>query len=576
MKNDLRRLCELTLLKLEGLPTSEQIEELDCLLRNDETAQDIYLDIIAVCSGLAQHTQSAEVASALESPPPQPKPDRVQEIQQYAERKLQAYMAEQEELRRQALNQQAMRRSPRWDIDLVEIARKIGTGLVIFKRAIVGCSALAAAVMLMLVVIDYVQSNRIVASLEEERHARWAESLTTRELRPGRMHLEEGFARITSTRGAQIILQGPCEFKLCSPGKMFLYSGAVCAKVPPPAIGFTIETHSLSATDYGTEFGVSADMEQRCEVHVFEGEVELNSRKYPKAARKQRIGIGRVATIDSRGNINIGSLNDRSHFFFRSLPAEDSIAIPGRRLDLADMVGGGNGLGTGIIGGAYDSAEGTINPLTGKPNDPSRPNNAHVGAERYDDEHFLGPPGYVAVSDLPFIDGIFVPDTDQGPCVVDSQGHVFADCPDTCGMFIWNIVNGWRHRRDPQEASNPFAQQTGISLGANSGITFDLDEICRTMGLRKPLRFQARVGLSWNVPPPPQVDIWILVDGQVRFVRKRLAGKEMADISLTIGHGERFLTLVTTDGGRDENYPQNPSDKNDRCFFVEPVIEVIR
>ncbi|MCD4728152.1 MAG: hypothetical protein K8R46_10850, partial [Pirellulales bacterium] len=48
-------------------------------------------------------------------------------------------------------------------------------------------------------------------------------------------------------------------------------------------------------------------------------------------------------------------------------------------------------------------------------------------------------------------------------------------------------------------------------------------------------------------------DLWVLVDGQVRFERREIDGYSGAFLVLiAINDDDRFLTLATTDGGTDE------------------------
>ena len=115
-------------------------------------------------------------------------------------------------------------------------------------------------------------------------------------------------------------------------------------------------------------------------------------------------------------------MQERPHLFSRIMPAADGFGIPGKRLSLADMVGAGNGLDTGVWGQGIDASAGLI--TSGRK------------ILKGDDA------GFRAMPSLPFIDGVFVPDSSDGSAVVTSTGIEFEQCPRTCGKSYEAIVNG--------------------------------------------------------------------------------------------------------------------------------------
>ena len=120
-----------------------------------------------------------------------------------------------------------------------------------------------------------------VAVLLQAHEAEWEKTdLPTRvgsPLRPGVLRLMSGVAHIEFYSGATVILQGPAEFRLISRTKAFCVRGKLRATVPAQAHGLTIGSPALDLVDLGTEFGMQVDGQDKTEVHVFEGKVELQN-----------------------------------------------------------------------------------------------------------------------------------------------------------------------------------------------------------------------------------------------------------------------------------------------------------
>jgi len=172
------------------------------------------------------------------------------------------------------------------------------------------------------------------------------------------MVLQQGFVEIAFDDGAEVILQAPCAFGLQSAGKMFLQRGAVCAKVPQRAHGFTVETFSSSVVDYGTEFGVSVEnesLDQQCEIHVFDGIVGVrsnNERQFPLTYLKR----GQAAIAKTTGHLKIGQISDSPQRFVQRLFDTDSGLVGWWRFeeDSGNVIkdSSGNSYDGRIVGGA--------------------------------------------------------------------------------------------------------------------------------------------------------------------------------------------------------------------------------
>jgi len=91
------------------------------------------------------------------------------------------------------------------------------------------------------------------------------------------IRLFAGEIELTFDDGAVVTLQGPVEFQPRSSGQMQLSRGRLSARVPQPAIGFTVNTPTAEVIDLGTEFDVTVKETGASDVLVRKGEVEVGS-----------------------------------------------------------------------------------------------------------------------------------------------------------------------------------------------------------------------------------------------------------------------------------------------------------
>jgi hypothetical protein len=117
-------------------------------------------------------------------------------------------------------------------------------------------------------------------TLTEATGCRWAEAPPS----PGEpfghrlLKLQAGVAELKFAKGAQVTVEGPCEFEVRSPNEGFLRHGMLMAHVPQQAIGFTVQTPTVTVVDLGTEFAMNADEQGITEVEVLTGKVKLQPR----------------------------------------------------------------------------------------------------------------------------------------------------------------------------------------------------------------------------------------------------------------------------------------------------------
>ncbi|MBU4397720.1 MAG: NPCBM/NEW2 domain-containing protein, partial [Planctomycetes bacterium] len=242
---------------------------------------------------------------------------------------------------------------------------------------------------------------------------------------------------------------------------------------------------------------------------------------------------------------------------------------PPKLLDLLDIVAGGDGTG--------QHRERGIDPTTGM-----------------EDPVFLfremarpGERPYRLVGWHKLIDGVFVPDGRAGPVQLDSGGHVFA-LPGTDGQFYGSIwaraakvdprvkeMNYWVHAIDRYEQFTP--EKRGLlCLHANVGITFNLEGMRKMYPDQRPARFRAVAGVGEDpsIKEDPRLkdmevgmaDVWVFVDGRLKMRRQLRRRDAPVALDVELGPSDRFLTLVSTDGGNGSAF--------DRVVFGDPVLKM--
>ncbi len=116
-----------------------------------------------------------------------------------------------------------------------------------------------------------------MAWLVNAQNCQWADNqdgMPGRDMRAGKsLQLVRGLAEIEFERGTRLILQGPAGLELISGNEARLVHGALTARVPERARGFTIYSPQGKVVDLGTEFGLSVDDRGNTAVRVFEGKV---------------------------------------------------------------------------------------------------------------------------------------------------------------------------------------------------------------------------------------------------------------------------------------------------------------
>ena len=393
-----------------------------------------------------------------------------------------------------------------------------------------------------------------VATLSGSINARWDEQadhitkgsrlVTDR----SSLFLREGMAELLFDNDARILVDSPAEFRIIHDDQIELEYGRIYATVPPQAIGFTVSTPSAKIIDLGTEFGVDADSWGATELHVIKGKTMLLSGLENASKANCEVNQGQAKKVSDVGQVQDVVVKERK--FVRRADSETNFVWKGQEvLCLADIFGGGNGLGTG-------RSNVSIDPLTGA---------VKRSVRSYERD---GRGRFVTVSGNRLIDGVFVPSNNEQGDVVTSNGDRYADFGDTNNKAWIEICNGWTGSSGDPGTDQFFEQgiqldgqiygdenKSVLMLHGNSGITFDLDAIRKMLPRLDITKFEALCGIPDHIGDSVAdywavLDVHVLLDGKAYYVKYAMdtnTGKTA--ISIPIQRNQRFLTLAITDAG---------------------------
>ncbi|QIF05197.1 DUF1553 domain-containing protein [Roseimicrobium sp. ORNL1] len=234
-----------------------------------------------------------------------------------------------------------------------------------------------------------------------------------------------------------------------------------------------------------------------------------------------------------------GSLQKQKELATRQQQLSDVIKrLTGPTLDLADIVGGGDGTGNGKAGAGIDAS-------TGK-----RIENKKGFLDGAKTNRFLTvqPPDKGGAADL--IHGVVIPDGTH-PVPVTSTGITVEGVPATSGKAWDGIRNGPVNAQASTTLSGVDYKSAGhslLGLHANAAITFDLAAMRRMLG-DGALRFTAMTGYGGSALNS-KAEFHVFLDGKLAFHRATFGAKDGGlPLDVSIPASVRFLTLMSTDGG---------------------------
>jgi hypothetical protein len=374
----------------------------------------------------------------------------------------------------------------------------------------------------------------------------------------GLYDLREGVANMELGQGMNLMVEAPCQVELTSVDEVNLRKGRLVV-VSLQAKGFRVRTLTALITDLGTEFGVIVHSDGSTEAHVLKGHirVDLDPNKSNQSTSLV-VNEGQATAVDAAGQTIRSGLAARVDLFLLQLPPSNEPAGMSGRLNLADIVGGGNGRGSGKLDRGIDLGTGQVfrhppNTIRRSRQNKYRPTPQSHG-----------------------IDGVFVPNGTLGPVVISSTGLTFSECPRTTGSYYGGPANSGKFFDIPSKQiykarlngkSYGTSRHPALNLHPNAGITFDLDQIRQDNPNVRIERFTAVCGIPKDLPQTQfsSADIWILLDGVVSLHLRYPVGRNVVEkVNVPIPAKTRFLTLVTTCSGR-ADYSW--------IFFGDPFLE---
>ncbi len=227
MKEDFKRVLELTGLLCDELIDDEQFVELDKLLAEDVNARRVYTSFLEVHHGLA------------------PGGSLGQGQNEKSEERL----------------VKDMPKARSWvRFCTTAAAALIVVGLVFFSLE--SSQAPPIAVLTRVIDVKWSHPTRFRGEIGEALERGW-------------LKIDAGVVELVFSSGASVSLEGPAQLRIDSPLKCFSDSGMLVANCPESAYGFTIEFRGGEVVDLGTEFALNTRVEGETNVHVLNGKVNV-------------------------------------------------------------------------------------------------------------------------------------------------------------------------------------------------------------------------------------------------------------------------------------------------------------
>lgn len=561
----LMRIAELLLYSCNGQAGPEEIQELQTLLQQDKQALDYCVDILMDLNYfhcLAQTPLSCpQNIRSLET-------DFIWELDPQEQWALLGDLAEYEK-QATALKVETV---PKPLAEPSEDKQPSRPSARTVNKASLAAAILSAAALLMIIIYAHLAPPPAeeVAAVLDAIDAEWSSELPIQagcrlDCRSKPIRLTRGLVKLQTDEQVEIVLEAPTEFRFRSASEVILNYGKLFARVSELGTGFSVTTPNSKVVDLGTEFGVVCHIDGNTDVHLYKGCANLFAGEKHERKVSQILTAGSARRVASEGSlIREIALDERT--LVRQIDSKSRFIWRGQKtLQLADLLLNGNGFGSaGLRQIEFDPQNGKVvsNPVAGY-------------------RHGTGT--FVPIPDSPYLDGLFVPGSGDGPVIISSQGHSFRECPKTSGLYYSNLIcfRDWTFYEPLQSIFDQTRQQSAdaglLYFHSNIGLTIDLDAVRRVVPGLRIASFSAFAGIirmGQNPPDYAEADIWVLVDGQLRSSRKQLRAGEGFEIQVDLADPDRFLTLVVTDA--DTVYVEGqPPNHTDTCGFAEPIFTVM-
>ncbi|MEJ5259562.1 MAG: NPCBM/NEW2 domain-containing protein [Anaerohalosphaeraceae bacterium] len=397
MKNarDIQRMFELLDAVREGTIRPEEVEELDRILAEDKKACRFYYEYFNMCALLRSGKAFEPNLSGL--------PQAGDSLHNMAFWKA---MAREEE------TAPGIER-PAEPKETIEPQPKTGPGRIpvrVSRFSIISLALSAAALFFLIGYAHIVSLKRgiEVATLTDSIKAVWADPTlslrnSSRLSTHQRLVLSKGIAALKTDQGVSLTIEGPAEFEMKSGHEILLTYGRLYVQVSAEGIGFTVETPTAKMIDLGTEFGVQADLNGSSELHVMKGAVHLFAGPKGKPHISLIVQENNAVRYNNQ-TFEISEIRLEKYRFVRSVDSKNQTVWRGQSyICLADIVGGGNGGGSGKRNQAIAwDGQGLLDASRLKPSGQSLRS-------------------YIPVRFSPYIDGIFIPASQGEPTPLRSE-----------------------------------------------------------------------------------------------------------------------------------------------------------
>jgi hypothetical protein len=563
-KTLLDEIAYLVLLSVGGQISDRQFERLESLLKTVPQAREYYFSLHHVFLGLQQAEQCAILNTSSE-----PGFDSAMWIA----------MAENEKTAESIHVMQAKDAPAADPVKPAVIDRNPYT----FNKTSLITAIVSIAALIMMITFFPMVSREPVATIADAMHVQWSGSTDQygigdtlfRSSEP--LELSSGMIKMKFQCGTEAVLEGPAVFSCIAGGNLKLYFGKVYVQVPHGAEGFAVQTTTSKIIDLGTEFGVEARTDGNTSFYMYKGKASLITHPNGNQANSVILGKGMACHADYTGNVS--TIPFIKTAFVRLFDSKRDYQWRGEdvNFNLADVAGGGDGLGSGLLDKGISLSDGAMK-------------------SDYKGEGLQGTGDYIPVPGSPFVDGVFVPVSSNEPIQISSQGHIFKECPKTTGRFYTVLKNGgiakvWDNITYPLELNGQVygtPENPVLQLRSNSGITFDLDAIRNAMPGRQVRAFRSTVGVSSNAEQVAKIEtkeidgkivniftacqgkvgraeVFVLVDGQLRQTASLTPDpKTIVNMDINLTPQDRFLTLVSTQGDNEWTH--------DWVMFAKPYL----
>ena len=558
---DILRLSELVLLKLDGKISAEDLSILNNLLESNSQAQQMYLDLINICSGLSSHSTAGEI--------------------NYYDQALDEVGAGDFDLNYWQQLAEEERNAPAVDVEpkivqaektpvrKTQVHRQPAQ---INKLSLYTAIISAAALVFIIVFVSFAPpASQEVATISDSIDAEWSLNAPIKDgvrisdhSKPVR--LNKGIIKLLTDDNVEVILEAPSEFKFVSYSEVALNYGKLFARVSEQGLGFSVSTPNSKIVDLGTEFGVLCQINGDTEVYMYKGLANLfaGEKQGNKTSEMLEAGAARKVDFKESKSLSIPMDND---VFVRKVNSKAKMVWKGRPLSLADIVGGGDGFKGGIIGRGIEVTTGNV-----------------IGAV-LNDSTVSGPKGYVIVDDNPYVDGVFVPGITGSTTQVASDGTLVSDMPETSGALWGYIFNGAMHKGTTTAEHSltldgkvmGTKENPAVTIHSNQGITFDLAKIRKTVPDLQIRSFDSIIGISGTAADAienehgqsfdetsdlkkvfdrhySKAEFWVFVDGKLKSYNELTSDSDPVRISVPVTVSDRFLTLAVTESDDSHGY----------------------